>query len=255
MTGSTAGAPTSRLMPRLCAFACCLALAGGANALSSSDRPAVIEEAAADGLPTAFLEAKWREARVKRVPTERVRQVLETFVTRLRLADRMVPRGPLAAQAREAVVDAVAVALAAGAAPELLSTALAAAGDGRGQLLAAQAMTSLLAAGIDSSDATRLVIATLRSGQVERLLSLRPALEVLRVAGYGDGDAALELMRGIERGRAPLEAANEMRLTADSANRAGDAAPAPGGAGGPDRDRADRSRDEDRPDRSGKKEK
>lgn len=219
--------PMSTLLP----FAAFLLAAATATA---APEPEVIARARAEGLPVELLEAKWREARLKRVDPARAMPVIESLAGHLRTADRLVPEPP--SPARPRVVASVAQALEAGAEPVSLAAALAQARDSNARELGAQAIASLVLAKVPAATAARLVSVALKEGLTDRLLSVRPAVEMLRGAGLGEQEVVGRLERTLSEGRPPLEAVGTSRrdVTGAPSHAQGH------GSAAPDRDRSDR---------------
>lgn len=206
----------------------------------------LVERARREGLPTSILEAKQREAVLKRVPEERARPHLVRLLEALRRADALVP--PDVAAERDRVVSAAALALVNGGNENDLAVVLAAASDAGSRELAAQGLSSLLASGVRSADARALVVLGLHKGFTERLLGVRPALELLRASGYGEAEVLSQVADALDSGRSPLEVARERirEARSDDDGSAGTAAPGPASA--PERDRSERGRGRGRAD-------
>lgn len=186
-----------------------LGSAGEALANPSGDDGAeFIDALRTEGLPVDVLESKLREARLKRIPPERTRAVVEQLAEAVRRAERVtsvtLPGGET--EERHRTISAGAAALAAGMDDVGLARTLATAGDFDRAAYAAQALTSLVSR-VDANTATRLVQAALQSNQLERALTLRPALEALESAGFSGAEAGDILARDVSAGRPPLEAA------------------------------------------------
>lgn len=228
------GARRSRGRPTMTALMSVVALLLAASTAAAAPEPEVIAQARAEGLPVELLEAKWREARLKRVDPARALPVIRTLAGHLRAADRLVRDPPSPGRAR--VVASVAQALEAGAEPTSLAAALAQADSSSARELGAQAVASLVLAKVPADTAARLVSVALKEGLSDRLLSVRPAVEMLRGAGYGEQEVVGRLERTMSEGRPPLEAVGSSRRDVS-----GPPAHAKGhGNAAPDRDRSDR---------------
>lgn len=220
------------LLVPLFAFVLATSAPGAAEA---APEPAVIAAARAEGLPVELLEAKWQEAQLKRVSAARATPVLEGLAEHLRAADRLLEhRGT---PGRDRVVSSVALALAAGAEPVSLGQALKAGATASDRELGAQAVAALVLAKVPAADAARLVATALREGLADRLLSVRPAVEMLRGAGYDEREVLGRVERALTEGRPPLDAVGSTQR-----ERIGPPPHARGqGNAAPDRDRSDRA--------------
>lgn len=159
----------------------------------------------AEGLPTALVEAKLREARLKNVPEIRVRPVVEKLATSLRTADRIVGSG----EGREAALSEVARTLALGVPEQAIRDAVSTSDRPVVQARAATAVGALVSTGVAPQQAARVVQRLVAAGLSDRLHTVRAALEQLEASGLDANDAAGRLAADASQGKAPLSSANE----------------------------------------------
>lgn len=184
---------------------------------------ALIAAVADEGLPAQLLELKRSEGELKAVPEALLLEVLQALAGELRAAAALLP-GSRRAPEDAPVITAAALALHAGAGPAELAQLLGEDHEPEVTALALQAVTSLLGFQVPSADAVALVRAALEGDQVERLLTLRPAVELLVQAGLTRPAAAAALGGPVSRGTSPVAAARELLRTLPPPS--GDPAPA-----------------------------
>ena len=161
-----------------------------------------LEQAEAALVPTEPLVNKALEGVAKRVPEDRILNVVERLRENLVQARAMLEAAGVSAPAPAAIAG-VASALERGAPGDAVPATIQA-GRGADPTVALHTVADLMGRGLPADAAIEIVVSILqRGGEATDVLALPPALDRLRARGLSLPDAAQEILQAIRAGQGP----------------------------------------------------